>query len=90
MKTLNLAQTKIISGGEQYILVTSIVEIEGIPESCIQRFFNNNTNATLIGLTMDELEDTLMSGCVEYSKLLNSNGSWTTGISTNITNFQFI
>jgi hypothetical protein len=76
MKALNLLATRQISGGEQFLVITSVVDIENIPSSCIERFFNStiSTNA-LVGLTEENLIPALTNRCTDYVK---PNFSWNT------------
>jgi hypothetical protein len=64
MKKLNFLQTSQISGGEQFLIATSIVDIERFPTSCIERFFNGTMDSkALVGLTEENLLATLTKGC---------------------------
>lgn len=72
MKNLNILDLKNISGGEKFLLTTSTIDIEGIPASCIERFFNPSNNMTLVGTLEDNLSSMLTTGCDEY---MNFTGS---------------
>lgn len=72
MKNLNSVEIKQISGGEKFLLITSKIDIEGIPASCIERFFNPNSNMTLVGTLEDNLGSMLTNGCDEYQNFTGS------------------
>ncbi len=69
MKVLNLEQTLSVSGAAQYLLATSKVEFSGIPENCIEQYYNANKDS--LSQFMDNvLTDNIISQCPEL---------WTTG-----------
>jgi len=72
MKNLNQVQLNQISGGEKFLLITTNIDITGIPTSCIDRFFQDNSNLTLVGLTEDVLSSALFNNCTDY-KTSNTN-----------------
>lgn len=73
MKNLNKASLKQIAGGEKFFLMTSTIDIEGIPTSCIDRFFNASSNITLVGTLEDNLGSMLTSNCEEYQNFTGSH-----------------
>ncbi len=72
MKNLNQVQLNLVSGGEKFLAITTNIDISGVPTSCVERFFQNNNNITLVGLTEDVLSSTLFSNCTDY-KISNTN-----------------
>lgn len=77
MKHLNTVNLNQISGGEKFLLVTSTIDIEGIPSSCIERFFNPASNMTLVGVLEDNLSSILTNNCTEYHNFTGSRShSW--------------
>lgn len=73
MKTLDLEQTLKVSGGTQYILATSRIEFTGIPEHCIEQYYNANKN-NLSQFMDDILTDNIINQCSE----LWASGSFST------------
>lgn len=66
MKNLNQLQLNQVSGGEKFLLTTTNIDITGIPASCIERFFQESSKRTLVGLTEDKLSSTLCHDCTDY------------------------
>ena len=66
MKNLNSLELNLVSGGEKFLVMTTTIDMIGLPASCIERFFNNATNLTLMGITDEMLHSTLTANCTEY------------------------
>lgn len=67
MKNLNIGELNQVSGGEKFLLFTSTVDFVSLPKNCLEKFFNNSTNLTLVGSTHDSLFSTLLSNCYQYT-----------------------
>lgn len=72
MKNLKLLDLNQISGGEKTLLITTNIDIKGLPPACIDRFFQNNNNFNLVGVTEDMLSATLTHNCTEYQTSKNN------------------
>ncbi|MGD9592722.1 MAG: hypothetical protein AB7V32_09400 [Candidatus Berkiella sp.] len=66
MKNLNLIDCQQISGGTQYLSITSRVEFEGISQACIADFYHNNTDG-FANVTIDNLDSMIINGCAELA-----------------------
>ncbi len=59
-----------VSGGTQYLNITSKVEFEGIPENCVFDFYNaNKENVT--NFNMDTLGHDIIQQCAAFKDVLN-------------------
>lgn len=87
MKKLNTLELKEVAGGEKFLLITSTIDIEGMPASCIERFFNASSNMTLVGALEDNLSSMLTTSCDEF---MNFTGSRNHSHETNKIAFSVI
>ncbi len=72
MKKLTYFETSQISGGEQFLILTSTLETKNIPNACIEQFFNPQSNMTLVGLTEENLTSSLIDNCSAYKAPIHS------------------
>lgn len=62
MKDLSSKECSQVSGGEQFLSITSKIEFEGIPCHCVESFFNAHKD-NFANITLDTLDKSIISEC---------------------------
>lgn len=62
MKDLSFKECGQVSGGEQFLSITSKIEFEGIPCHCVENFYNAHKD-NFTAFTVDNLDSSIISEC---------------------------
>lgn len=70
MKQLTNEEKNQVSGGTQYLAISTKIEFDGIPAHCVESFFQSNRD-NLSSFNIDDLGWNIIRQCPEFDQVSN-------------------